>query len=469
VPLLYQIVGPQALLLLAAVVGASAVEAWWAARFARERIEHQLQRLASTVESSNFPLTAGVLAQMQGLSSAEFVVTDPQGRVTLATAAVSSPVALPPPASSSRELRLGEAIEAGGVRYLHAAVPSPGRSARDAPYVLHVLFPEELWRQSLRTAVAPPFAVGLGALALGVPCGVLLSRRFCRRIESLRGHLGRLADGDYTPASLSKVDDELRDLAGSANALAAQLAGLESAIRVHEQREALGQLGGGLAHELRNGIAGARMAIKIHERHCDASDSESLQVALQQLDLVREQLQRYLLTQSPVSRGDDRCELVSVLEEIARLLGPAFVHRRVELTMPGEQAADLAIPLGHEQARSLLSNLLLNALEAAGAEGWVRVEVVSLPHAELAVRVVDSGTGVAAAIAPRMFEPFVTTKHEGAGLGLALCRQLAASCGGALHYFRQAGATCFEFRAPRADSTAAGAPARWTAPREALA
>lgn len=473
VPLLYQIVGLQALLLLAAVVGASAVEAWWAARFARERIEHQLERLAATVESSNFPLTASVLAQMHGLSSAEFVVTDAAGQVDLSTVELASPVALPALAANTRELHLGEAIEAGGVRYLHAAVPTPGRSARDAPNVLHVLFPEELWRQSLRSAVAPPFAVGLGALALGVPCGVLLSRRFCRRIESLRRHLGRLAHGDYTPAPLSKVDDELRDLAGSANALAAQLAGLESAIRVHEQREALGQLGGGLAHELRNGIAGARMAIKIHERRCRTADAESLEVALQQLDLVREQLQRYLLTQSPPRRGDDHCALEPVLAEVGRLLAPAFAHRRVELTMPKSAVADLSLALSHEQTRSLLSNLLLNALEAAGAEGWVRVEVEAqpevLPAGEVAVRVVDSGPGVSAALEPRMFEPFVTTKHEGAGLGLALCRQLAGGCGGSLHYFRQAGATCFEFRAPRVTPAIPNATPRRIAPREALA
>jgi hypothetical protein len=468
-PLLYQIVLPQALLLLAAVVGASAVEAWWAARFARERIEHQLQRLTATVESSNFPLTAGVLAQMRGLSSAEFVVTDAAGQIDLTTVAIDEPQTLPAPTAPLRELRLGEVVETGGVRYLHAAVQTPARGAREAQAVLHVLFPEELWRQSLRSAVAPPFAVGLGALALGVPCGVLLSRRFCRRIHSLQRHLGRLADGDYTLAPLSKVDDELRDLARSANSLASQLACLEDAIRNHEQREALGQLGAGLAHELRNGIAGARMAIKIHERHCRTADAESLEVALQQLDLVREQLQRYLLTQTPARGQQDGCLLEPVIEEVGRLLAPAFAHRRVELTLPADEAQGLTLPLSHEQARSLLSNLLLNALEAAGAEGRVRVEVEAISAAEVAVRVVDSGPGVSAALAPRMFEPFVTSKHEGAGLGLALCRQLSASCGGSLHYFRQNGATCFEFRAPSAASASFESSPRLSAPREALA
>ncbi len=451
VPLLYQIVLPQALILLAAVVGAAVVDAWWAAKFARERIEHQLQRLTATVESSNFPLTPAVLAQMRGLSSAEFVVADEAGQIALSTAALRTPVDMPPPAASAKELRLGQTVEAAGVRYLHAAVRSPARGG--SPYVLHVLFPEELWRQSLRTAVAPPLAVALVALALGVPCGALLSRRFCRRIGSLRRHLGRMAAGDYTPAPLSQVDDELGDLAGSANALAGQLAGLEREIRTHEQREALGQLGGGLAHELRNGIAGARMAIKIHERHCHTADAESLEVALQQLDLVREQLQRYLLTQGAACRSDEPAELGPVLAEVGRLLGPAFKHRGVELAMPGENETCATLPLGREQARSLLSNLLFNALEAAGVSGWVRVEVETAAD-ETIVRVLDGGAGVSPSLAPRMFEPFVTTKREGAGLGLALCRQLAAQSGGSLHYFRQDGATCFEFRAPRVDARA---------------
>lgn len=462
VPLLYQIVLPQALILLAAVVGAAAVDAWWAAKFARERIEHQLQRLTATVESSNFPLTPAVLAQMRGLSSAEFVVADEAGQIALSTAALRAPVDMPPPAASAKDLRLGQTVEAGGVRYLHAAVRSPARGG--SPYVLHVLFPEELWRQSLRTAVVPPLAVAVVALALGVPCGALVSRRFCRRIGSLRRHLGRMADGDYTPAPLSQVDDELSDLAGSANALASQLAGLERKIRAHEQREALGQLGGGLAHELRNGIAGARMAIKIHERHCHTADAESLEVALQQLDLVREQLQRYLLTQGPPIDGDDRCALEPVLQEVGRLMAPAFAHRGVELALPAEVDSSRALPLGHAQARSLLSNLLFNALEAAGVSGWVRVEVETAAD-ETIVRVLDGGAGVSPALAPRMFEPFVTTKREGAGLGLALCRQLAAQCGGSLHYFRHDGATCFEFRVPCVDAVASTRPAL----REALA
>jgi hypothetical protein len=389
---------------------------------------------------------------MRGLSGAEFVVTDGRGQVVLATAELGRSTTLPAPAPAAAELRLGETVELGGARYLHASVQTQARGATAETHLLHVLFPQDVWRQSLRSAIAPPLTVGLVALALGVPLGALLSQRLCRRIETLRQHLGRLTRGDFAAMPLPVVDDELRDLAASANALAGQLEGLERAIRSHEQREALGQLGGGLAHELRNGIAGARLAVKIHERHCATGDAESLEVALDQLDLVQQQLQRYLLSQGPQTHGPGRCELAPVLDEVARLLAPAFGHRRVELTMPGAAGDGLSLPLGHDQARSLLSNLLLNALEAAGTGGWVRVEVEPGPGDEVALRVLDSGPGLPAEVAPRAFEPFVTSKREGAGLGLALCRQIAEACGGSLRYLRRDSATCFEFRAPRIEA-----------------
>jgi two-component system sensor histidine kinase HydH len=84
-----------------------------------------------------------------------------------------------------------------------------------------------------------------------------------------------------------------------------------------------------------------------------------------------------------------------------------------------------------EQIGQVLVNLLTNAIEAAGPQGSVRLAVVQRPG-EVEFRVSDSGVGVDPSVRARMFEPLVTTKSTGVGLGLALCRKLVDAHHGVL-------------------------------------
>src|SRR5262249_59674495 len=105
--------------------------------------------------------------------------------------------------------------------------------------------------------------------------------------------VSRIAQADYSPMPLPARNDELRDLGHDVNRLAAQLSEMERAIRRSERLTLLGQLAGGLAHQLRNHVTGALMAVQLHARECD-TDPESLDVALRQLALTEENLKQFL-------------------------------------------------------------------------------------------------------------------------------------------------------------------------------
>ena len=77
-----------------------------------------------------------------------------------------------------------------------------------------------------------------------------------------------------------------------------------------------------------------------------------------------------------------------------------------------------------EQLRQALLNLTLNAIEAAGPNGWIRIECKASDPRFVRLQVLDSGPGVPSSIVDRLFEPFTTTKPEGVGLGLTVAKQI---------------------------------------------
>jgi signal transduction histidine kinase len=124
-------------------------------------------------------------------------------------------------------------------------------------------------------------------------------------------------------------------------------------------------------------------------------------------------------------------------------VGPSCQHRGVTLGVlaPGDTAETtisasrqpIEMYADAEQLRQLLLNLVLNAIEAAGAAGWVRCELEA-DDAHARVRVIDSGPGLSETLVDRLFEPFASDKPEGIGLGLSVAKTIAESHGGFIRY-----------------------------------
>ena len=146
--------------------------------------------------------------------------------------------------------------------------------------------------------------------------------------------------------------------------------------------------------------------------------------------------------------------VVAVAAEVAALVEHAVQavaetrSARVEVRLA---AGVPQVAVDAEQIHQVLRNLLDNALDAAGASGVVRVEVTAR-DGEVELLVADSGPGVDPAIRARLFEPLITTKPSGVGLGLALCRKLVAAHGGTIELVsaRELPGAHFSIRLPEA-------------------
>ena len=460
-----QILLPFSATIVVAVFVIASTSAWLAVGQAEERTLGQLRGVTETLSRLTVPFNDSVLNQMRGLSGAEFVAIDQGGRISAgtlpkeATAGLTSELtslkARPPQAE--RSLSRLPVIAIQNTPFLADRISVRGPENVDA---LIVLYPEADWRAARQSALWPPLIVGGFTMVAVIGISTLLARSIGRRVQTVQQLLAEIAAGKAPDSNApTSPRDELDDLVVSASQLAKELDRLRQTVQQTERVRLLGQLAGGLAHQLRNAVTGARLAVQLHQKRCPVLTSEtapknesdeSLAVALRQLAITEDQIQRLLSLSRQESPDAVAASLPDLIAEIEQLVRPHADHARVELSVNSNAKPDGTVA-DAERFRAAIMNLLLNAIEAAGCEGNVSFEICSTKTGHT-VTVSDDGPGPPTDVAAALFEPFVTSKPEGVGLGLALARQVAQDLGGDLTWSRQQERTVFEFLLPDSGS-----------------
>ncbi len=419
-----------------------------AARRGESQVVDRLNGVIDALGHTNFPHTASVLARMNGLSGAHFVAYDAQRRVL--ESSLPGLDVLPeslrsiPSAVRLDSLRGSPRVVLAGHSYIAVALQS---SAIARGTSLLVLYPETSWRQAQWEAAVPPFLLGVGSL--GAMAGVTswIAHRVAERIRRVERQVALIAEGDFRELELGREQDEVRDLSRSINRMCVQLRELRGTVAKSERERLLAQLAAGLAHQLRNSLTGARMSIQLYaRRHPAAGGDQSLEVALRQLAMTEEQVKGLLSLGRVERRPPEAFDLRQLLADVALLVGPSCRHAQVALCLdPAGPAVELvADPAG---VRAAVLNLTLNAIEAAGPGGRVRLTALPADN-EVTIEVSDTGPGPPAQLGDAVWEPFVTSKPEGVGLGLALARQVVGEHGGRFAQTRADGETRFALTLP---------------------
>jgi signal transduction histidine kinase len=443
-PIRNQILLPLTALQIAVVTVVTAWAAWTATGRVRDDAEQRVANVRQLLERATFPLTAPVLQQLRLLSGAEYAVFDDVGGLSFSTfdPAVGSQASLQDAARLAAKRDSGDDVMIGTAAYRTEWIAA-SRPAGPPLHVL-VLFPRDQLRALERDAIAGPLLTGGWILVLTVLATTLISHRIGKRMQVIERHAARIAGGDFAPVSLPRRNDEIRDLSQSVNQMADGLQNLTSSIRESERSQLISQVVAGLAHQVRNALTGIRMAIQVHQRRCPNKADSSLDVALSQVSLTEQQIRGLL----GLTRGEHRSIVAGpaavLLDEIAAMIEPVCEHRRIEFTYAADCDRNVLVA-DADAFRSAVLNLCMNGVEAAGRPGALSL-TAHQSTAALEVEISDNGPGVPEPVRETLFAPFVTTKPEGVGLGLALARSAAEDLGGAVELSRKGARTVFTFR-----------------------
>ena len=262
-----------------------------------------------------------------------------------------------------------------------------------------------------------------------------------RPMLELQEKIARLREGDLTvQASFADRRDEIGELGRDFNEMVAQLRQRrEETHRAHqtemsraEHLATLGELAAGLAHELRNPLAGIAGVVDVLGQELPESSPSreiwnDVRREIQQIQKILNDLLEYARPRPPQFQLAD---LNATAEQALHLARQQVRSRPIAIEFVKDSGLP---PLEHDapQIQQLLLNLLLNAVQAIEGEGRIEMRLQEQDHFATVI-VADTGRGIDPSHLPNLFRPFFTTKGKGTGLGLSLAQRIAEGHGGSI-------------------------------------
>ena len=198
----------------------------------------------------------------------------------------------------------------------------------------------------------------------------------------------------------------------------------EAAVRRSERLAALGQLSAGLAHELRNPLGSIRGSAEMLVRstaHEGAVTRELAEIIREEVDRTNSLVTRFLDFARPLEPRREATDITSVIDRAAGHAKVAIITNYSPDVPPLEIDATLM--------EQVFINLLTNAAQASAPNAPITV-ATRVAHDEAEICIVDRGCGIPADKIETIFNPFVTTKQNGVGLGLAIVAKIVDGHGG---------------------------------------
>jgi two-component system sensor histidine kinase AtoS len=337
---------------------------------------------------------------------------------------------------------------------LEAEGPNIGRiiSANEAAASMHCYSPQELLRLDMRDLESPEAGAGGVERLRGIPDGDWVS---CETTH-------RKKDGTIFPvevgAGLLELEDQKYLLMFNKDITERKQA--EEALQRAEQLVVVGEMAAGLAHEIKNPLAGIKVSIEVLAADLELAQEDKKVFGriideINRIEALLKNLLNYAMPPTP------QFTLTDVNQIIASAIKAAAFSLKSPAQKPDSKSKkdvrfirSLSDKVPHivadaSQLQQVILNLLLNAIHAVQDGGSILVKTVENAGNFIRIVISDSGKGVDAVDIDKIFQPFFTTKAEGTGLGLPICKRLIEQHNGSIRATRNSdGGLAFTIELP---------------------
>ncbi len=232
---------------------------------------------------------------------------------------------------------------------------------------------------------------------------------------------------------------------------------LERELAERERLAVLGQMAASISHNLKNPLGSMKTILQVQLENQELPDSmrTETKMVLDEIGRLSGKLNQLLQFSRPAVRGGSAigsCDARVVVEEVAGVLSHEAERRGVHMQIKVPRGS-AAVAAGAEAVNDIVSNLVVNALEATPRGGHVIVTAASHDGA-CTLAVEDDGPGIPSALREKVLQPFFTTKSQGTGLGLAIVARRVAEFGGQVDWespVREGRGTRFHVTLPMED------------------
>jgi two-component system, NtrC family, sensor kinase len=245
-----------------------------------------------------------------------------------------------------------------------------------------------------------------------------------------------VAKGDFTPKSAVDTRDEIGELASTFESMVAAISEARERLLTSERLATIGKMAAHVTHEIRNPLSSISLNLELlqDEMPSQSPEAQSLMKAIQaELDRLTQLTEYYLSFPRTGTFKPEVVDIRSLVSDAIGFMGRDLERRgiQVEVKLADEP---LLVSIDEAQLRQALFNVVRNSAEAMPEGGRLQVLVSCNIPTCARIEINDQGKGIAPELAARLFQPFVTNKPNGTGLGLVATQQVVQSHGGTISW-----------------------------------
>jgi signal transduction histidine kinase len=430
----HQIVISFTLLSAVAILIAATVSYSLTSRMLEARLRDQTDRASRTIAQGDFVMNRAVLERLKELINADIVGISRERTILASTvdpsrerALLDEVVSVPSAVDAAAEAVVRD-ISVNGRPYRIAYQPLRSPEGSMVALVSDTTDMAEATSAIARTLIG----VVLLVFFLVAGASQLIAKRVSNRILELAEFTRRFGSGDRNAVPVGG-SDEVGQLSAAFADMAAQVLASEERLIRSEKLAVTGMLAARIAHDVRNPLSSMKMQAQLLRGRLDGSvtSQESLQAILREIDQVERVVKGLLELARPGELKLQPARINDVIDDVLRQLTPQLRHRKIAAHTRFNPLPEIDVDV--DRLHQAFINLIVNGADAMPGGGTLSIETSTDRDGErVTIDICDEGGGIDPSVRSRLFDPFVSTKRDGVGLGLVNTKSIVERHGGSV-------------------------------------